>query len=222
MESHILFILGWSASALVIFSLFMKSMMRMRWISLIGGIIYAAYGLAFGSTPLFCYNILRAFVNIHFLRKLYTKKDLFDLLHIPSNDPYLKYFLNAYLTDIYKFNPSFTGDIKDNSYCLFALRNVEVVSIVIVRDDNPNEIIVDLDYAIPKYRDMKSANFIMGKYAHYISRLSSHGLKHLYTSGGSLEHNKYLTELGYEPIEGAYQFRMSVETIKSRYLKNVR
>lgn len=221
METHILFILGWSASALVIISLFMKSMMKMRWISLCGGLIYAVYGLLFGSMPLFCYNILRAMVNVHFLRKLYARKELFELLHIPPDNSYLRYFLDAYKKDIIKFNPSFNPTLREDSYCLFALRNAEVVGTVIANPGNDGEICVDLDYVIPKYRDMKSARFIMEKYACAIKRMASHGFRYLSAKGESPEQAKYLIELGYEAAEDNVHYRMSAETIEARYLKNV-
>ena len=221
MEEHILFILGWSASALVIISLFMKSMMRMRWISLVGGIIYAGYGLLFGSMPLFGYNILRAIVNVHFLRKLYTKRDLFDVLHVPADDAYLLCFIKAFLKDIQKFKPDFSGVIPESSYCIFALRNAQVVGLVITHNGLEGEIVVDLDYAVPQYRDFKSAQFVMEKYAHSISRMASHGLKYFTITGGNSEYNKFLLRIGYELIDGNNLYRMSVETLTSRYLNNV-
>lgn len=221
MEEHILFILGWSASALVIVSLFMKSMMRMRWISLVGGIIYAGYGFLFGSMPLFGYNILRGMVNVYFLRKLYIKRDLFDILHVPADDAYLLCFLKAFLNDIRKFKPDFSDDIPITSYCVLALRNAQVVGLVVTHKGVEGEIVVDLDYAVPQYRDFKSAQFIMEKYAHCISRMASHGLKYFTITGGNSEYNKFLLRIGYELFDGKNTYRMSVETITSRYLKNV-
>lgn len=221
MEEHILFILGWTASALVIISLFMKSMMKMRWISLVGGIIYAGYGLLFGSMPLFGYNILRALVNVSFLRKLYTSRDLFDVLHVPYDDAYLLCFIKAFLNDIQKHKPDFNGIIAESSYCILALRNAQVVGVVITHNGGEGEMIVDLDYAVPQYRDFKSAQFVMEKYAQTISRMASHGLKCFLITGGSPDYNKYLLRIGYELFDGKNLYSMGVETITSRYLKNV-
>jgi len=221
MEDHILFILGWTASALVIASLFMKSIMRMRWVSFVGGIIYAGYGLLFGSIPLFGYNILRAIVNVHFLCKLYIKRDLFDVLHVPIDDVYLLCFIKAFLKDIRKWKPDFTGIIAEPSYCILALRDAQVVGVVIARNGAEGEIIVDLDYAVPQYRDFKSAQFIMEKYAAVIFRMTLRGLKYFSITGGSLKYNKYLLRVGYQLFDKKNLYRMDLKTIKERYLENV-
>ncbi len=221
MEVLILFILGWTASALVIMSLLMKSMMYARWISIIGGIIYAGYGLLFGSIPLFAYNVLGSIINIHSLRKLFIKNNLFDVLHVLNNDAFLLHFLQACLKEIQKSKPDFTGIVSESSYCIMALRNAKLVGIVIVRNGAENEMIVDLDYVIPQYRDSKSTQFIMEKYAGTISSLASNGLKYFSITGGSSGYNKYLLRTGYQLYDGDNLYRMSVETIKERYLGNV-
>lgn len=221
MEEHIFFILGWTASVLVIISLFMRSVMHMRWISLVGGLIYAAYGLLFGSIPLFGYNVLRALVDVHFLRKLFIKRDLFDTLHVSYNDVYLICFIKAFLKDIQKYKPDFSGEIPEASYCILALRNAQAVGLVITHNGMEGEIIVDLDYAVPQYRDFKSSQFVMEKYARVIARMALRGIKYFSITGGNPAYNKYLLKMGYDLFDGKNLYRMSVETLTSRYLNNV-
>ena len=62
-------LVGYLASALVVASLAMTSVVRLRIVSLIGSVVFVAYGLMLGSIPIVITNAAVAGLNVWFLRK---------------------------------------------------------------------------------------------------------------------------------------------------------
>ncbi|MEI4548609.1 YgjV family protein [Pseudoalteromonas spongiae] len=66
--------LGYFASALLVASLMMEDVTKLRWFNLAGCICFTLYGLAISAWPVAFTNGLLSFVNIYHLIKLAKKK----------------------------------------------------------------------------------------------------------------------------------------------------
>lgn len=66
--------LGYIASALLVVSLTMTDVIKLRWYNLFGCIAFTIYGLAIGAVPVAFTNGLLAFVNAYHIIKLYRNK----------------------------------------------------------------------------------------------------------------------------------------------------
>lgn len=66
--------LGYIASALLVASLTMTDVVKLRWYNLFGCIAFTIYGLAIGAVPVAFTNGLLAFVNAYHFIKLYRNK----------------------------------------------------------------------------------------------------------------------------------------------------
>nr|WP_306287493.1 YgjV family protein [Pseudoalteromonas sp. WY3] len=66
--------LGYIASALLVVSLTMTDVVKLRWYNLFGCIAFTIYGLAIGAVPVAFTNGLLAFVNAYHIIKLYRNK----------------------------------------------------------------------------------------------------------------------------------------------------
>ncbi|ASM53009.1 hypothetical protein PNIG_a0731 [Pseudoalteromonas nigrifaciens] len=66
--------LGYIASALLVASLTMTDVVKLRWYNLFGCIAFTIYGLAIGAVPVAFTNGLLAFVNAYHIFKLYRNK----------------------------------------------------------------------------------------------------------------------------------------------------
>ena len=64
--------IGYLASFLVLISLLMSSILKLRWINLLGSTIFSIYGFIIGSLPVAFMNMGTAFINIYYLLG-YTK-----------------------------------------------------------------------------------------------------------------------------------------------------
>lgn len=65
--------LGYLASAFVAVSLLMSNMSKLRWINLVGCVLFVAYGLWITAYPVVIMNFFGALVNIYHLWQLYSK-----------------------------------------------------------------------------------------------------------------------------------------------------
>lgn len=58
---------GYCASALIAISMFMKNMTKLRFINLVGSLLFSIYGFIIGAYPVAIVNIIIVFVNIYYL-----------------------------------------------------------------------------------------------------------------------------------------------------------
>lgn len=61
---------GYLASILVGVSMFMKNMIKLRFINLMGCILFVVYGFIIGAYPVAIVNLVISFTNIYYLYKL--------------------------------------------------------------------------------------------------------------------------------------------------------
>jgi len=192
--------IGYAASVVVAVSLMMVSILKLRWFNLLGSSIFSFYGFAIAAYPVGILNLFIALVNIYYLRAMYGKKDAFKIISISNESPYLSYFLNFYRQEIIKFFPSADALIhkilnsQKNGVNLIILRNAAVAGIF-VGEKNQDTIMVDLDFVIPEFRDLKPGQFLFGD-THdtfknlSVSKIQTNALSHL--------HVKYLGRVGFK------------------------
>ena len=193
---------GTAASVIVAVSLTMKNIKRLRILNLVGALAFAAYGLLISSWPVFGLNAFIVLVNLYFLRamaKEARKPETFDVLFVdPVSDDYARRFLSFHLNEILRFFPSFdndpvTGSLRGTEAC-FILRGTLPVSFVAFRREGARGVAVILDYAIPAYRDMKSARFFFESAA---SKIAPEGT--VFTASAETgAHASYLRKLGFK------------------------
>lgn len=201
--------LGYLASFIVLVSLLMSSILKLRWISLIGSAIFSVYGFLIGAYPVGLMNLGICIINIYYLVKIYSSKEYFQLLPVESNSAYLNHFLDFYNITSEKFENMSKVNIKDCEITLFILRNMVPAGIFVASKFDENTLKVELDFAIPEYRDFKIGIFIFEDSKDYFleqgySKFTS------FTSVDS--HINYLKKMGFEERnkEGKRYFTKSI------------
>jgi len=194
MEVQILHWIGYIASAVIALSMTMSSIVKFRWINLVGASTFATYGFLVGAYPVMFLNGLIVIVDIYYLFKIYTRSHLFDTLEIRSDNKYLLKFLSYHNSEIQKFFPGFIYKPEMNTVSFFVLRNMAVAGIFLAHREDDNVLKVGLDYVVPEYRDYKN-----GKYVYH--RLKDVFIKDDYQKivacGGTTKHIKYLKKFGF-------------------------
>lgn len=66
--------IGYAASILIGISMFMKNIVKLRFINLIGCILFTIYGFIIKAYPVAVVNLIIAFTNIYYLYKLTKDK----------------------------------------------------------------------------------------------------------------------------------------------------
>lgn len=202
MESNILLWLGYVASAVIALSMTMNSIVKFRWINLVGASAFATYGLLIGAFPVMILNGFIVSVDIYYLLKIYTKSHLFDTLEIRGDNKYLLKFLTYHNDEIQKFFPGFVYKPEMNTVSFFVLRNMAVAGIFLAHRENDNVLKVGLDYVIPEYRDYKNGKYV---YHRLKENFIKEGFKEVVSDGGTTKHIKYLIRFGFrENNEGLF------------------
>ena len=186
--------LGYLASAIVLVSLLMSSAKKLRWINLLGGIIFAVYGFLIKALPVGIMNTSISLINIYYLYKMYHSKDYFKTLEIDKESQYLKNFLKFYKDDIAKFFPTNDIDFDNADVSFYILRNVVPAGIFVGNKYDEKTLRVDFDYVVPTFRDFK-----MGEYIYKDKRnlFIDKGYESLITYTNNQKHETYLKKMGF-------------------------
>ena len=198
MDSTWLEWLGYLASLIVLISLLMSSIIKLRWINLIGSGIFALYGFLIGALPVGFMNVGIAIINIYYLTKIYGSKEYFKLIPLQSNSQYLSYFLEFYKDSIESYITDFKLNNTAPDVSFYILRNTVPAGIFIGSRYDANTLKVDLDFVTPEYRDFKIGNYI---YEYQKDYFLDYGYSRLICFSTNEAHIKYLKKMGFTESE---------------------
>jgi hypothetical protein len=194
MELTLVQIIGYIASIIIAISMTMSSIVKFRWINLVGATTFSAYGFIFGAYPVGVLNGFIVLADLYYLRKIYFKNDIFDTLEIRHDNKYLLKFLDFHEEEIQKYFPGFKYKPELNTISFFVLRNMAVAGIFLAHEEGKHQLKVGLDYAVPEYRDFKSGKFV---YDSVLQPLKKRGITTFVAEGQTLKHAKYLKKCGF-------------------------
>jgi hypothetical protein len=193
-------LIGYTGSVLVAVSLMMKSILRLRIISLVGAVFFIAYGLLVGALPIAFLNGLILFINLYNLRRMWRQRDYFTLMEVRAESAYLGKFLEFYRREILEFIPTYLFKPKNDQVVLFVLRNMVPAGVLIVKPQGERAQIF-LDFVIPGYRDFRAGKFLFEESAQFFTQK---GIRRLVTAPGNSKHVSYLRKMGFRLEDGAY------------------
>ncbi len=194
-------ILGYIASGLVVLSLAMTSVVRLRVISLIGAAAFGAYGALIGAVPIVIVNVAIVFINTFFLWKAFTDEEYFTLLEVRPESLYVAGLVDFYAEDIARFQPSFAPAPRPDQFAVLTLRDMVPAGILIGEEEAPGVMHVLLDYVTPAHRDLKAGRFLFDRNPELFR---DHGYSKLVTDGATPPHNRYLERMGFRLENGRY------------------
>lgn len=189
--------LGYLASFLVLVSLLMSSIVKLRWINLLGSGIFTIYGFLIGAFPVAFMNLCTCFINIYYLVKIYRTKEHFKILPIEMDSEYFQYFIDFHRKDIEKYEHKSQFDSGNTSICICILRNLVPAGIFIASKHDGSTLRVDLDFVIPEYRDFKVGTFI---YENSRSYFLEKGYSRFISYSKNPSHVKYLKKMGFKEV----------------------
>jgi hypothetical protein len=155
MSTHVLLEgFGYLASVLVAISLMMRSIVRLRWINLVGAACFTAYGILISAYPVAALNFAIVLINVYFLWKTHRTKEAFAVVEMPANSPYLAEFLRFHATDIRRFQPAFRFDPTATQHVLLALRDLVPAGAVCCSTSSPRPIAISGSATTSSTRDV--------------------------------------------------------------------
>jgi hypothetical protein len=98
---------GYLGSAMVVVSMLMTSVVKLRMLNAIGSVISGTYALIIGSYPLALMNVCLLTINLCNLVRLLRVKNHYDLIETTAEEGFVRYFLDRYEADIRHYFPEF-------------------------------------------------------------------------------------------------------------------
>ncbi|MCU4174937.1 GNAT family N-acetyltransferase [Carboxylicivirga sp. N1Y90] len=187
--------IGYLASTIVLISLSLSSLVKLRIFNLFGSAAFSFYGFYIGALPVGIMNMMIVFFNIYYLRFLLFKNELFDVVKANSTDEFLRKFLEYHKSDIKRFFPEFQTVFSEDTQILLALRDARIAGVFIVNNGVDGSAEVLLDYVTPQYRDYKTGRFLLTAYKEQYVRKD---INHLVCETSNTSHIAYLRKMGFE------------------------
>lgn len=204
MDSKILIeAIGYLGSALVVISMLMTSVVRLRVVNTVGSAIFMCYALIIGSYPTALMNLFLIAINIYQLIRLFRDQKQYDLVSADLNDGFIRYFLEKNTPDIREWFPDFSAEGLQADIVYLACCSSQPASLFLARSTAPGEAEVLLDYAAPVYRDTSAGRYLY-------DQLKRKGCKTLVFRAAAPKHVAYMESVGYKKsADGAYVLRLN-------------
>lgn len=187
-------LIGYLASALVVASLAMTSVVRLRIVSLVGSVVFVGYGVALGSIPVIITNTAVAAINVWFLRKEFSAHRDLGAVPIAADAPFLQDFLRSHAADIAHFHPEFTTPGPDDLVLLLTRNGLPAGVFVGTRDGDTLHL--RLDYVMSAYRDSRIGTWLYGRGT---TAFTDAGVSRIVATRPSPDVRSYLQRVGFAP-----------------------
>jgi len=190
-------IVGYVGSVLVAVSLTMNSVVRLRWLNLVGAVIFSVYGMLVGAYPVIVVNGFIAVVNVWYLGRMSRSEEYFELLEIKSkSNRYLSRFLEFHSRDVERFFPGFDMEAWEDPTMVLILRDMHPAGLLVCITGEGGTLEVVIDYVVPRYRDLKCARFFYRQWGPVFAR---NGFNRFLVRTDVPAHIRYLSRIGYRP-----------------------
>lgn len=183
---------GYLASLVVLISLTMTSIIKLRWINFIGCVLFAIFAYLINSIPTIFMNIGIACINLYFLYYIYYTKEVFKIISADTSSEYYQHFIATYQKTIEQ-QISISELSSRSAY--YILRD-NVIAGVLVGDVEDGGIFnIKLDFVIPQYRDFKLGKYYFSDHPNFFKQK---GISILKTQSKDKNHTFYLEKVGFK------------------------
>jgi len=187
-------LIGYLGSALVVASLTMRSIMRLRIIGLAGALTFIVYGYLIDAWPIVLTNVVILAIHLAFLREIFTATEYFKVIEVRHDSPYLDLFLDTHGPEIEEIWPEFSSQRSDDQLALFVLRDLMPAGLFVADVEDDSTLNLRLDFVIPGYRDFK-----VGRYLYRKGTLHDRGFRTIVADSPDPRTIEYLSRMGFRP-----------------------
>lgn len=188
-------VVGNTAGIIVLISLLMRSLIRLRWINLLGSLIFSFYGSLVGAPAIVLTNLGIALIDIWYLYKMYSEAEVFKLIEAEPNSAYYNHFIETNQKEINEF----FGDLEvsKEDTVSYMLRSNSIAGLLIGRQVD-TEFHITVDYVTPEFRDFKLGEYFFAKNTEFFQEKGIHKLK---AKAKIPSHSRYLLKIGFTKIQ---------------------
>lgn len=190
-------LIGYLGSVLIVVSMLMTSVVRLRIINTIGSSIFTAYALMIHSYPTAAMNGCLVLINLYNIFRLYKNVRRYSILRLSPSDGFVRFFLNKYELDMKRFFTQVNKNLLYDYTCLIC-HDSNPVGIFLAKTGEDNSLNIYIDYTIPSYRDCS-----VGRYLY--ESLSKEPFKKLVALNAGDGHIDYLKKMGFVEKDGHFE-----------------
>ena len=183
-------VIGYTGSLLVLVSMLMTSVVKLRVINLIGSAVFTVYAILIGSYPTAFLNGCLVIINIvQLIRQQRTTGKNYEIQPISGGDGFSDWLLRKYGEDVRKCFPGIdTAHLQETEG--FAVFFDDRAAGILLGKRKENEFEILLDYTTPAYRDCSAGSFLF-------SKMPGYGITRLTSRENMPEHVKYMEKVGF-------------------------
>mgnify|MGYP002626570739 CR=1 FL=1 len=187
-------LLGYLSSLLVVFSMLMTSVVKLRIINMIGSTLFAIYALLIYSYPTAATNACLIVINLYNLYRLNKNARNYAIVKLPPTDSFVRFFLDSHERDMKQFFPVINKNILYDYTCLIC-HDTNPVGILLAKTEEDGVLNIHVDYTIPAYRNSSVEKYLL-------TWLAKEPITKLVTNNVSETHATYLKKIGFTEKDG--------------------
>lgn len=190
-------IIGYIGSIVIITSLMMTSIVKLRVLNAIGAVIIVVFSILTYSYPNALMNLGAFIIDVYYLYKIKNVRESFELVKANPESDYFLWFYNANRKEIERFNDSLEYQKAQMLY--YYMRNNEVAGLLAWNKGEDGQAEILLDFVTPRFRDCK-----VGKYffSHKNAFFRKNGVLTFVTHTKNIAHANYLKKINFSQTDG--------------------
>lgn len=186
-------LIGYVGSILIVVSLAMSSVIRLRIVNLIGAIVFTTYGILIGSLPVLLTNLVITGLDIFHLWRELSTRDVLGVISVAPDDPFLATFIDRYADDIATYGPP---DPTAADVQFVMVRDATLAGVFLGRSLGDRRLEVLVDYVAPPFRDLRHG---VSLYDDDQRRFTDLGFDTVVAVDPHEHQQGYFAEMGFEP-----------------------
>ena len=143
--------IGYAGSALVIISMMMTSVLRLRAVNIVGSALAFFYAMAVKAYPVALLNGFLILVNAVKIIQFFRIEKSYNLIETDGSAALPNYLARKYSDDILNYFPDFKG--VDTNDKVFVLMNGDCATGITAGKSDGENFLISIDYTTPAYRD---------------------------------------------------------------------
>ena len=194
--------IGYIAVIIMVYALFIRNILRTRWLNFAGGLLLAFYGITIGSYPLLILGLFCAAYNIYYVLwvKLGKGESFFRLIYSARfyghfAEEFVKYHKNElsnFFPDV-EFEKLLKKDDKDLE-CCYVFRDLTPIGVFLFKKVSEDTAEIVVDYIEHKYSNLIESCFLT-RGQEYLKEKK--GITKLYTYTAVPTHVKFIEKQGF-------------------------
>ncbi len=196
-QQFLIELIGYLGSFLVVVSMLMTSIKKLRIVNTIGSVIFTTYALIIHSYPTAFMNFCLVAINVYKLYRIKKDSPHYHVYESNGKDASLHYLTDYYKEDILHFFPDTDLEaLKDCNFIYMVVCDTAPAGFLIGNRIQADTIDVIVDYSTPKYRDTSVGSYLY-------QELAKNGIRKLQFCVSSVDHENYMKKMGFtQTVDG--------------------